>query len=269
MDKTLSVTRNQVLSKVPEITILFWITKILTTGQGEVFSDYLFFSKLGHTTAMVMGFTGLAVSLAIQFSVKRYVVWIYWLGIVAVSIFGTMVADFIHGALGISFFASTTGFIVLQAIIFVAWYVTEKTLSIQSIHTRRREAFYWATVLGTFALGTAAGDCTAFNMHLGLFTSGVLFTVLIAIPALAYKYFGLNEIFAFWFAYVMTRPLGASFSDWMASGRAGLGWGTGPVSLGLAIIIICLVGYMAVTQKDVKSDNEVGSQKQAAHNPIG
>ena len=265
MDKTLLVTSNQILSKVPEITLIFWITKILTTGMGEVFSDYLFFNNLGHKTAMISGFIGLAVSLAIQLSVKRYVTWIYWLGIVAVSIFGTMVADFIHGALGISFLTSTTGFIVLQAIIFATWYVTEKTLSIQSIYTRRREAFYWATVLGTFALGTAAGDCTAVTMHLGLFTSGMLFTALIAIPALAYKYLGLNEIFAFWFAYVMTRPLGASFSDWMASRHGGLGWGTGPVSFWLTIIIICLVGYMAVTQKPEKFDHAaVESQGQAA-----
>jgi uncharacterized membrane-anchored protein len=267
MDKNLSSTMKRTLSKVPEITVIFWIAKILTTGMGEVFSDYLFFNQLDHQTAMVVALIGLAVSLTIQFSVKRYVPWIYWLAVVAVSIFGTMFADFIHDGLDLPFMESTSFFLVFQAAIFVIWYMTEKTLSITSIYTRRREAFYWATVLGTFALGTAAGDMTAFTMDLGTFSSGVLFAILIAIPALSYKLFGLNEIFAFWFAYIMTRPLGASFSDWMAlpQSHSGLGWGSGMVSFGLTVIITVLVGYMTITKKEVKEEHVAIRSNEQAH----
>jgi uncharacterized membrane-anchored protein len=252
MNKSLS---DNMHNKVPEITLLFWITKVLTTGQGEVFSDYLF-NNLDPLIAIAFGGIGLVASLVLQFSARRYVAWIYWLVVVMVSIFGTMAADVVHVGLGISYPVSTVFFVVMLAIIFATWYVIENTLSIHSIYTRRREAFYWATVLCTFALGTAAGDLTATNMQLGYFSSGILFAVLIAIPALAYWRFGLNEIFAFWFAYIMTRPLGASFSDWIAASptRGGLGLGTGPVSLGLMIIIIGLVGYLTVTQRDVKDE---------------
>lgn len=258
MNKSESVTpqhAKRTFTKVPEITAYFWITKILTTGMGEVFSDYLV-HNLNPLVAIALGGIGLIASLLLQISVRRYEACIYWLAVVAVSIFGTMAADGLHGGLGISFLASTIFFVVVQAIIFVVWYAVEKTLSIHSIYTRRRETFYWATVLGTFALGTAAGDMTASTMHLGYFTSGVLFAVLIAIPALAYRLFGLNEIFTFWFAYIMTRPLGASFSDWMAASpaRGGLGLGSGPVSLGLTVVIVVIVGYLAITHKDVKDE---------------
>jgi uncharacterized membrane-anchored protein len=267
MDQSLSSTTHQaqrIFTKVPEITACFWITKVLTTGMGEVFSDYLF-NTLTHPIAIAIGGLSLIASLALQFSVRRYVAWIYWLAVVVVSIFGTMAADFLHSGLGIPFVASTTFFVVEQAIIFVAWYVVEKTLAIHSIHTYRREAFYWATVLGTFALGTAAGDMTASTMHMGFLSSGILFAVLIAIPALAYWLFGLNEIFAFWFAYIMTRPLGASFSDWMSHPHGGLGLGTGPVSLGLTIVIVVLVGYLSVTGEDVQDEHpEPQAQQQTA-----
>jgi uncharacterized membrane-anchored protein len=195
----------------------------------------------------------LAASLAVQFYVRRYVTWIYWTAVVMVSVFGTMVADVLHVGLGIPYLVSTTCFVVALAVIFAVWYASEKTLSIHSVYTRRREAFYWATVMATFALGTAAGDMTASTMHLGYFSSGVMFAVLIAVPALAYWRFGLNEIVAFWFAYIVTRPLGATFADWLgvSHSRSGLGLGTGPVSLVLAIVIVGFVGYLAVTRKDV------------------
>jgi uncharacterized membrane-anchored protein len=194
--------------------------------------------------------------LVLQFSVRRYVTWIYWLVVVMVSIFGTMAADVLHVVLGIPYFASTTFFVVVMTIIFVTWFSIEKTLSIHSIYTRRREVFYWSTVLGTFALGTAAGDMTAITMHLGYFSSGIMFAILLVIPALGYWLFGLNGIFAFWFAYIMTRPVGASFSDWISvsHSRGGLGLGEGPVSLGLTIIIILFVGYLAASRKDVKDE---------------
>ena len=252
----ISPRSKRTFSKVPEITALFWITKVLTTGMGEVTSDYLV-RRINPVIAVAIGGICLVASLILQFSVRRYVAWIYWLAVVMVSIFGTMAADVLHVELGIPYIVSTTFFVISLAIIFALWYASEKTLSIHSIHTRLRESFYWATVLTTFALGTAAGDMTATTMHLGYFSSGVLFAVLIVIPALAYRLFHLNEIFAFWFAYIITRPLGASFADWMGVShiRGGLGWGTGPVSLCLTIIILCLVGYLAVTHRDVKDDH--------------
>ncbi|MBC3795957.1 hypothetical protein [Acetobacterium tundrae] len=244
-----------ILNKVPEITLFFWIIKILTTGMGEVTSDYL----ATHIDPVIaVAVTGLCLisALAVQLSIRKYVAWIYWLNVVMVSIFGTMAADVLHVGFGIPYLVSTMFFVIALTIIFITWYVSEKTLSIHSIFTRRRELFYWATVLTTFALGTAAGDMTATTMNLGYFFSGVIFASLIAIPAIGYWKFGLNEIFAFWFAYILTRPLGASFADWMGVpvSRGGLGIGTGVVSLGLTIIIFCLVGYMALTRKDIKEN---------------
>jgi len=255
MNKSISDTMNHTqhtLTKVPEITIYFWIIKVLTTGMGEVTSDYLA-HQLNPLIAVALAGIGLVASLVLQFSVRRYVAWIYWLNVIMISIFGTMAADILHVGFGIPYLVSTTFFVVALAIIFAIWYASEKTLSIHSIYTLHREAFYWATILTTFALGTATGDMTATTMHLGYFFSGVMFTLLITIPVLAYLLFGLNEIFAYWFAYIITRPLGASFTDWMAVShtRGGLGLGTGPVSLGLTIIILGLVCYMSVTRKDV------------------
>lgn len=243
-----------IFTKVPEITAFFWITKVLTTGMGEVFSDYLV-NHINPILAVALGGIGLVVALILQFSVRRYVAWIYWLVVIMVSIFGTMAADVVHVVLGIPYLVSTTFFVVALTVIFVVWYAIEKTLSIHSIYTFRSEAFYWCTVLATFALGTAAGDMTAATMHLGYFGSGVLFSVLLAIPALG-SLFGLNRIVAFWFAYIMTRPVGASFSDWISvpHSRGGIGLGEGPVSLCLTIIIVILVGYLTITRRDVTDE---------------
>jgi len=245
------------LRKVPEVTVYFWIIKLLTTGMGETTSDYLV-HQLDPLIAVALGGLGLAAALVLQFSVRRYVAWIYWVAVVMVAIFGTMAADALHIGLGIPYLVSTAFFAVALAVIFVAWYAREKTLSIHSIDTRPRELFYWATVMATFALGTAAGDMTAITLGLGYFSSGVLFAVVIAVPALAYRLWGLNAILAFWFAYIVTRPLGASFADWL--GRSphlgGLGLGTGPVSLGLALVIGVFVGYLTVTHEDRKDAQE-------------
>ncbi|MGZ3599482.1 MAG: COG4705 family protein [Ktedonobacterales bacterium] len=244
----------QAARKVPEVTIYFWIIKLLTTGMGETTSDYLA-HQLNPIIAVAIGGICFVAALVLQFSVRRYVAWIYWLAVVMVAVFGTMVADVLHVVLGIPYVVSATFFAVALAVIFVAWYVSEKTLSIHTINTRRRELFYWATVVATFALGTAVGDMTATTLGLGYFSSGVLFAVLFAVPAVGYRLFGLNEIFAFWFAYIVTRPLGASFADWAGRSHSlgGLGLGTGEVSLGLAIVIAILVGYLTVTRKDIKS----------------
>ncbi len=250
-DPLLSPAR-RALSKVPEVTALFWVVKVLTTGMGETTSDYLA-HRLNPVVAVGIAGVALAATLALQLAIRRYVAWIYWAAVVMVSVFGTMAADVLHVALGVPYIVSTGFFIVSLAAIFGIWYTCEKTLSIHSIFTLRREIFYWATVMATFALGTATGDMTATTVHLGYFSSGVMFAVLIALPALAYRRFRLNAVFAFWSAYILTRPLGASFADWMGvpHSRGGLAWGTGPVSLVLAAIIVVLVGYLAVSRRDV------------------
>jgi uncharacterized membrane-anchored protein len=174
-----------------------------------------------------------------------------------VAVFGTMVADVAHVVLHIPYLVSTAFFATALAIIFVTWYASEKTLSIHTIYRGRRELFYWATVIATFALGTAAGDMTASTLRLGYFASFVLFAVLFALPGLAFWLFGLNEIVAFWFAYIMTRPLGASFADWLGKPYlGGLGLNDGKVAIVLTILIIGFVGYLTVTRKDMKGEQQ-------------
>lgn len=241
------------LIKVPEITIYFWIIKLLTTAMGETTSDAIV-HRLDPKIAVAIGGIGLLIALVLQLSVRRYVAWIYWLAVVMVAIFGTMAADVLHIGFGIPYIISTAFFMATLAVIFVVWYITEKTLSIHSIYTRRRELFYWATVIATFALGTALGDMTATTLGLGYLASGIMFAVLFAVPALAYRLLGLNEILAFWFAYIVTRPLGASFADWM--GKT-LGLGTANVSVALTILIVCFVVYLTITHKDVKGEREI------------
>ncbi|WP_371865560.1 COG4705 family protein [Dictyobacter alpinus] len=243
------------LKKVPEITVFFWIIKLLTTAMGEVTSDYLA-HQLDPIIAVAIGGIGLVAALVLQFWVRRYIPWVYWLAVVMVAVFGTMAADVLHVGFGVPYIASTALFLIALAIIFAVWYKSEKTLSIHSIYTRRRELFYWATVIATFALGTAAGDLTATNTSLGYLSSGILFAILIALPALAYWLLGLNEILAFWLAYILTRPLGASFADWLgkAPDQGGIGIGTGVVSLVLTALIVILVGYLTVTHKDVEPE---------------
>ncbi|MHB8233019.1 MAG: COG4705 family protein [Solirubrobacteraceae bacterium] len=244
------VTRG--LSKVPEVTAYFWIVKALTTGMGESTSDFLV-HRLVPEIAVVLGAIALAIALAIQFSAREYVAWKYWFAVAMVGVFGTMAADVLHVGLGVPYIASTIFYAVVLAAVFYCWYVTEGTLSIHSIRTRRRELFYWAAVLATFALGTAAGDLTAVTLGLGYFASGLLFAAIIAIPALGYWRFGMNSILAFWFAYVVTRPLGASFADWLAvsARRGGLALGTGEVSLALIALIAGFVAYLAATRLDI------------------
>jgi uncharacterized membrane-anchored protein len=197
---------------------------------------------------------GLYVALRLQFRQKHYFAWSYWLVVVMIAIFGTSAADALHVGLGIAYPISTAFYAVVLAIVFAAWYRSEGTLSIHSIHTPRREKFYWGTVFATFALGTAAGDMTATAMHWGFFLSGLAFTGLIAVPLVAWWRFGLNPIVAFWFAYIVTRPLGASFADWMENSHhlGGLGLGSGAVALGLTVIIAALIGYLARTGADVQ-----------------
>jgi uncharacterized membrane-anchored protein len=240
--------------KVPEITAIFWIIKLLSTAMGESTSDYLVF-QINSYVAVVCGCLGLIGALALQFRTPRYVVWRYWLAVVMVAVFGTMAADVAHVVLGIPYAVSSACFAFALALIFVLWDRSEHTLSIHTIYPGRRELFYWATVIATFALGTAAGDLTAATLGLGYFASMVLFAVLFALPAIGYFRFGLNPVVAFWFAYVVTRPLGASFADWTGkSTLGGLGLGDGPVALVLTALIVGLVGYLTVTHSDMQDD---------------
>ncbi|MEU9346984.1 hypothetical protein AB0D74_37845 [Streptomyces sp. NPDC048278] len=250
LDDRSRVPLRTMANKVPEVTVYFWIIKVLTTGMGETASDLLA-RVLGPIPAVGLGGLLLAVSLVVQFAVRRYIAWVYWTAVVMVSVFGTMAADVLHVGLGVPYALSTPFFLVVLAGVFALWYAVERTLSIHGIRTRRRETFYWATVLATFALGTAAGDLTA-TAGLGYFGSVVLFAVAISLPAIAHRGRALNAVAAFWTAYVITRPLGASLADWMAvgHGRGGLGLGLAPVTLAWTAAIVCFVGYLAVSRRD-------------------
>jgi uncharacterized membrane-anchored protein len=238
-------------SKVPEVTAAFWVAKVLTTGMGEAVSDLLT-KSMDPVVAVGLGTAGFALAIALQFATRRYVRWVYWLAVAMVGVFGTMAADVLHVGLGVPYPISTTFYLVALAVIFAVWYRAERTLSIHSIRTARREFFYWATVLATFALGTAAGDLTATTLHLGYLDSGILFAVAIAVPLVGYRWLRLNPVLAFWAAYIVTRPLGASFADWAAVPRArgGLDLGYPAVSVTMIGAIVLVVGYLSLTRED-------------------
>jgi uncharacterized membrane-anchored protein len=235
---------HEMMLKVPQITIVFWIAKLLTTAFGEAFSDFIFFGRFfSENVTILIGLGVLLIFLAIQLTIKKYIPWIYWLTVTAVAVFGTMAADFINKAFGLSFYQSTLMFLGLQTVVFITWYATEKTLNIHSIYTHRREVFYWLTVLFTFALGTAAGDFTANTLRLGTLASTFIFLVIILVPVIGFKWLKFNEVFAFWFAYTITRPLGASLADWLGTPAPygdGLQLGTRIVSLLFGILIFAI-----------------------------
>jgi len=234
----------------PTITALFWIAKLVTTAMGEAISDSLV-KQLHAVPAVALGFVAFAAALALQFWVRRYIPGVYWLAVAMVAVFGTMAADVLHVQFGIPYAVTTSFFALALAAVFIVWNAVEKTLSIHSVTTPRRELFYWLTVSATFSLGTAAGDLLATPLHLGYFDAALVFIGLIAIPAVGYRFFGMNAIFAFWFAYVVTRPIGASFADWMSKAPAisGLGWGDSHVALGLAVVFVGLVVAITMTQR--------------------
>ncbi|MEO6826142.1 MAG: hypothetical protein ABI255_11250 [Microbacteriaceae bacterium] len=240
---------------MPEITAYFWIIKGLSTAMGESTSDYLVHA-MPPVLAVLLGFAGFVVGMVIQFSMRRYVAWAYWLAVVMVGVFGTMVADVLHVGFGVPYLAAAIFFALVLAANFTVWYLLEKTLSIHSIDTTRREVFYWLAVIATFALGTAAGDLTAITFHLGYLWSAVLFAVIMTIPAIAHARFRLPAVLAFWFAYVNTRPLGASIADWLGKTvpEGGLGAGNGRVALILTLAIAGFVAYLAVSRRDVQLD---------------
>jgi uncharacterized membrane-anchored protein len=250
--------RRHAFSKVPEVTAFFWIVKALTTAMGESTSDFLVHSLIPEV-AVLLGAIAFCVAFCVQFGKDRYVPWAYWTAVAMVGIFGTMAADVLHVGLGVPYVTSTILFAVVLGAVFASWYRSEGTLSIHSITTARREAFYWAAVLATFALGTAAGDFTAHSIGIGYFGSILLFAAVISIPAILYARGVMGSIAAFWFAYVVTRPLGASVADWLSvsHARGGLGLGTGLVSLVLAAAIAAFVVYLARSGRDTPPDQHL------------
>ncbi|HEY5045060.1 MAG TPA: hypothetical protein VII53_04320 [Solirubrobacteraceae bacterium] len=244
----------EALTKVPEIIVIFWVLKLLTTGMGEAMSDFL--GKKSVPLAGAIGIFGLWFALWLQMRRREYRAPVYWFAVMMVAIFGTMAADGVHIGASLSYAVTTPFYAIIVAGVFFFWYRSEGTLSIHSITTRRREGFYWAAVLATFALGTAAGDLTAISLKIGFFDSAVLFAAIMAIPAIGWWRFNLNPIVAFWFAYIVTRPLGASFADWFSKppAQSGLGLGDGAVSAIALIVFTVLVAYVALTKRDVQGE---------------
>lgn len=237
--------------KVPQITLLFWVAKLLTTGMGETAWDWMD-QALGQAVALPLAGAGLVATLAAQFALRRYNTWVYWAAVVMVSVFGTAVADTVHNDFGVPYTVSTLVLTIAVGGVFALWYAVERTLSIHTVRTPRREAFYWAAVLLTFALGTAAGDWTAGSLGWGYFPSGLVFLVAFLLPALAHKRFGLGAVAAFWLSYVITRPLGASFADFLAgpSWRGGLQLGMPPITIVLTVLIVGVVAWIARSRAD-------------------
>jgi uncharacterized membrane-anchored protein len=238
-------------AKVPEITFLFWVIKLLTTAGGEAISDYL--ALHGNAVAGAVEILIFVVAVCWQFSTRRYTATAYWFLALAIAIFGTGVSDALHLIVGIPYAGTTALWAVVLAGVFWVWYRSEGTLSIHSIVTTRRELFYWATVFATFALGTALGDFTATALHLGYLSSGIAFAVIIMIPAVAWR-LRLNAVVAFWFAYVVTRPLGASFADYFSKPHkiSGMDFGDGPTAAVMLAAIVIGVGYLAITRHDMQ-----------------
>lgn len=244
----------RMLNKVPEITLFFWIIKVLCTTVGETGADFLNETlNLGLDGVTLITGTILVVTLVFQFKSKKYIPGIYWLTVVLISIVGTLITDNLTDNLGISLVTTTIIFTVSLAVIFAVWYKKEKTLSIHSIDTTRREAFYWLAVLFTFALGTAAGDLLAETIDIGYLLSAIVFGVLIASIAIARFGFKINAVLAFWIAYILTRPLGASIGDYLSQDldNGGLGLGTVITSMIFLATILVTVIYLTITKKDV------------------
>src|SRR3954447_6151377 len=253
-------TARVLLNKVPQVTVFFWIIKILSTTVGETFADFLSGLGLGlQGTTVVMSVAFVAV-LAWQFAAapaghsppRRYVPAVYWLTVVLVSIVGTLITDNLTDALGVPLELSTAVFALALAAVFAIWYSVERTLSIHSIVTVRREAFYWLAILLTFALGTAAGDLVGERYGLGYWLTALLVALLIAAVAASHLVFGANAVLTFWIAYVLTRPLGASLGAGLSQPRAdgGLGLGTTWTSVLFLAAILAVVTYLSVTKRD-------------------
>jgi uncharacterized membrane-anchored protein len=241
-----------VAAKVPEVILVFWVVKILTTAGGEATSDYL--KTYGNFGGGGIEVLVIVVGLLLQFGTRRYRAFAYWSLAFAIAITGTGVSDFLHLDVHIPYAGTTLLWAVILGAIFWLWQRDEGTLSIHSITTQRREAYYWATVFATFALGTALGDFTATSLNLGYLDSGILFGVVILIPALARWQLGLNGIAAFWMSYIITRPLGASFADYISKPKntSGIDFGDGHTAIVFAVAVFVLVSYLAIARPDIQ-----------------
>ena len=251
------ITR-RMLNKVPEVTLIFWVIKVLATTVGETAADFLNVDLgLGLAVTSIIMAVLLVAALIAQFELRRYVPAVYWLSVVLISVVGTLITDNLTDNLGVSLWITTAVFAVALAITFIVWSVSEKTLSIHSIVTIRRETFYWLAVLFTFALGTAAGDLVAESLNLGFLIALLVFAGAIALVAVAYFVFHINAVLAFWIAYILTRPLGASTGDLLSQPTAdgGLGLGTTGTSALFLAVILALVIVLSVRNK--KSDDAV------------
>ena len=248
------MTPREMLNKVPEVTIFFWIIKIMATTVGETAADFINFNlHLGLTnTSLIMGGL-LALALVVQIGLKRYVPAVYWIAVVFLSVFGTLITDNLSDNFGVALTTTTAVFSGALIATFAGWYASERTLSIHTIVTTRRELFYWTAILFTFALGTAAGDLVAEQLKLGYALSAVIFAGLIAAIAAAHYYLKLDPVWAFWMAYVLTRPLGASCGDLLSQAQSagGLGLGTTGTSALFLTIILALVVYLSLSKRDV------------------
>lgn len=244
---------SQLLNKVPEITVFFWIIKVLCTTVGETAADFLNVNlNLGLTGTSVITGILLTIALFFQFRAKKYIPSIYWIAVVLISVFGTLVTDNLTDSMGVPLETSTIFFSIALVLTFVFWYAKEKTLSIHSIFTRQREMFYWLAILFTFALGTAAGDLMAEGLGLGYLLTGIIVAVTVALFAGAWR-LGLNSVLAFWLIYIMTRPLGASLGDFLSQSQkhGGLGWGATITSVVFLTAILAVVTYLSITKRDV------------------
>jgi uncharacterized membrane-anchored protein len=241
------------LNKVPEVTFYFWVIKIMCTTVGETAADYLNVD-LGFGLTNTTWFTGalLLTLLAVQFRLRRYVPTVYWVVVVVISVFGTLITDNLTDRFNVPLTTSTTVFTVVLALVFAAWFASERTLSIHTIVTTRREGFYWLAILFTFALGTAAGDLMAERFGLGYGVSMLIFGGAIAAIAIGHFAGRINSVLAFWLAYILTRPLGASIGDGLSQPRqsGGLGLGTTQTSYIFLAGILALVAYLSITRRD-------------------
>jgi uncharacterized membrane-anchored protein len=255
-------------AKVPEVILIFWVVKILTTAGGEATSDYL--KTYGNFVGGGIEVLVIVVGVALQFTARRYRAFAYWSLAFAIAITGTGVSDFLHLDVHIPYAGTTLLWAVILGVIFWLWQRSEGTLSIHSITTQRREAYYWATVFATFALGTALGDFTATSLNLGYLDSGILFTIVILIPPLAHWRFGLDGVAAFWMSYVVTRPLGASFADYISKprGLSGINFGDGPTAIVFALAVFVLVLYLALARPDIQMPLESVDAKTRSAPPI-
>lgn len=246
----------RMLNKVPEVTLFFWIIKIMATTVGETAADFLNYNlHFGLTGTSTLMAALLAVFLLFQMRARRYIPWLYWVVVVLISIVGTLITDNLVDNFNVPLETTTLAFGLALLVTFIAWFASERTLSIHSIVTSKRESFYWLAILFTFALGTAAGDLAAEGLQIGYANSTLMFAALIGLVTLAYYGFRANAVLAFWMAYILTRPLGASFGDLLSQPLVNGGFGLGTVTTSMVFLaaILSLVIYLTVSRKDLRA----------------